>query len=109
MPSVATVEKDAVLVDIETMLAEDLTELFLALPDEKKWEFKQKGEETAGKIREMIAQGKVKMKKIFDLIREWLQMVPGVNTYFLQQEAKIKADKVLKYAEEQMKASQHSV
>ena len=108
-PSTAPVEKDPILKDIENLLADDLTDLFLALPDDKKWEFKQKGEETANKINEMIHGGKLKIKKIFDLIRDWLKMVPGVNKYFLEQEAKIKADKVMQYAEEQINASQNQV
>jgi hypothetical protein len=28
------------------------------------------------------------------LIREWLLIIPGVNKYFLEQEAKIKTDKI---------------
>ena len=108
VPTVAPV-KDPVLVDIENLLSDDLTDLFLALPDEKKWEFKQKGEETASKIQEMVQGGKLKVKKIFDLIRDWLKIVPGVNKFFLEQEAKIKADKIMHYAEEQRKASQNQV
>ncbi|MBT4856757.1 hypothetical protein HON52_01050 [Candidatus Uhrbacteria bacterium] len=108
-PSAVPIEKDPILTDIESILQDDLTDLFLSLPDDKKWEFKQKGEETASKIREMVAGGKFKIKKIFQLIRDWLKIVPGVNKYFLEQEAKIKADKLLKYAQEQAKASQNKL
>ena len=101
--------KDAVMQDIENILSEDLTDIFLSLPDDKKLAFKQKGEETAGKIREMIGKGKVKIKKLFDLIQDWLKIVPGINTYFLEQEAKIRADKLLQYAQEQENASQNQV
>ena len=101
--------KDEVTRDIENILSEDLTDLFLSLPDDKKLAFKQKGEETAGKIREMIGKGKVKIKKLFELIQDWLKIVPGVNQYFLEQEAKIRADKLLQYAQEQEKASSHQV
>jgi len=105
-PSAAPV-KDSVTQDIENILSEDLTDLFLSLPDDKKWEFKQKGEETAGKVREMMTKGKVKIKKIFELIQDWLKIIPGVNKYFLEQEAKIRADKLMTYAKEQEAASQN--
>jgi len=36
---------------------------------------------------------------IMELVYEWLRMIPKVNKFFLEQEAKIKTDKLLKYAE----------
>ena len=107
--SVEMPRKDPVLIDVENLLADDLTDLFLSLPDEKKWAFKQKGEETASKIKNMIQGGKLRVKTVFDLIREWLKMVPGVSKYFLEQEAKIKADKVLQYAKNQENLSKTKV
>ena len=99
-PAVAqTSTKDPELKAIEDILAEDLTDLFLGLPDQKKPLFKQKGEEIAYKVKEMVDKGKVKVYKIIDMIRDWLKMVPGVNKFFLEQEVKIKADKLLLYAQ----------
>jgi hypothetical protein len=40
------------------------------------------------------------VKKILALIRDWLKLIPGVNRFFLEQEAKIKTDKILLAAEE---------
>lgn len=88
--------KDPVAAQIEDLLAEDLTDAFLKMPPETQQEFKKKGEETAGKIREIITQAKVNARKIFDLIRDWLKLIPGVNRFFLEQEAKIKTDKILR-------------
>ena len=42
----------------------------------------------------MIKAGMIQMKKILKLIREWLLIIPGVNKFFLEQEAKIKAEKI---------------
>lgn len=88
--------KDPVTAQIEEVLAEDLTDAFLNMTPETQAQFKQKGEETAGKIREMIEQAKTNARKIFDLIRDWLKLIPGVNKFFLEQEAKIKTDKILR-------------
>lgn len=80
---------------IETILAEDLTDMYLKMPAKDQELFKQKGEETVSKVRELMTKTKVNAKKIFELIREWLKLIPGVNRFFLEQEAKIKTDKIL--------------
>ncbi|MBU0645894.1 hypothetical protein KJ611_00220 [Patescibacteria group bacterium] len=99
--------KDPIVAQIESVMAEDLTDLFLGLSPEQQAVFQQKGEETASLIKEMIMQAKVNMKKVFELLRDWLRLLPGVNKFFLEQEAKIKADKILGLAkEEQRRASE---
>lgn len=87
--------KDPMTARIEDVLADDLTDVFLKMSPEKQAEFKQKGEETASAIRQMIEGAKVNARKVFDLIRDWLKLIPGVNKFFLEQEAKIKTDKIL--------------
>ena len=42
-----------------------------------------------------MQQTKIQVKKIFILIISWLKIIPGVNKFFLEQEAKIKADRIL--------------
>lgn len=88
--------KDPMTAKIEDVLSEDLTDAFLSMPPETQEAFKIKGEETATKIRELFEQAKVNARKVFGLIREWLKMIPGVNRFFLEQEAKIKTDKILR-------------
>ncbi|MCH8049516.1 hypothetical protein IH979_02285 [Patescibacteria group bacterium] len=79
------------------------------LPEEKKPAFKARGEEIAATVKTMVDTGKVRVKKILDLIREWLSMIPGVNKFFLEQEAKIKTDKVMDYVEEQRQVSAEQI
>lgn len=87
--------KDPVTQEIENVMAEDLTDVFLKMTPQKQAEFKAKGEETAGAIRQMLASAKVNARKVFELVRDWLKLIPGVNRFFLEQEAKIKTDKIL--------------
>ena len=87
--------RDEITVKIEKILEEGLNEPFQRLSPIAQQEFKLKGEQTAFKIRELMRGAHVKIKKIFRLIIEWLRMLPGVNIFFLEQEAKIKADKIL--------------
>lgn len=90
------VEKDQLTEQIENILEEDLTDLYLSMPKETQQQFKTKGEETLSKIRQLVQKTKVNAKKIFHLIRGWLKIIPGVNRFFLEQEAKIKTDKILR-------------
>lgn len=82
--------------EIEKVLEKGLGDIYVNLPPEKRQEFKVVGEETAGKISELLGKGKVKMQKIISLIRKWLTLIPGVNRFFLEQEVKIKADEIMK-------------
>ncbi|MDP3245251.1 MAG: hypothetical protein Q8M83_06390 [bacterium] len=87
--------KDEVLTQVEKILEEDLEDIYFNLPPETRQKFHDKGEETAGKIRLILGQAKIQVKKILNLIRDWLKIIPGVNKFFLEQEAKIKTDKIL--------------
>lgn len=81
---------------IDNILAEGLNDIYLKMKPADQAVFKKKGEETVAKISELLNQTKVKISKIVDLIRRWLKLIPGVNKFFLEQEAKIKADKIVR-------------
>lgn len=101
------IEKSETLKKIEEILSEDLDEIYASLTNEQKIFFKKKGEETASKIEILIRQVKVNVKKILNLIKKWLflllKMIPGINKFFLLQEAKIKTNKILNLRSEQNK------
>lgn len=81
---------------IDNILAEGLHEVFLQMDGRRQQEFKRVGEETALKINILLDKAKIKVDKIIDLIRRWLKLIPRVNQFFLEQEAKIKADKIVR-------------
>ena len=81
---------------IDNILAEGLNEVFMKMNPAQQQEFKKHGEETVRKINALLDKTKVKASKIIDLIRSWLKLIPGVNRFFLEQEAKIKADKIIR-------------
>ncbi|MDD4900761.1 MAG: hypothetical protein PHS62_01450 [Patescibacteria group bacterium] len=85
---------------IEKVLASGLDDIYLSLTPEKQEQFKRAGEETAGKINKLLSKTKVKLGAIVKLIRKWLSLIPGVSKYFLEQEAKIKADEIIKLKHE---------
>lgn len=83
------------LLKTENLLAERLEELYASLNSETQVAFKQKGEEIAVVITQLAESGKLTAEKVLKLIREWLKLIPGVNKFFLEQEAKIKTDAVM--------------
>jgi len=87
--------KDEINLKIEKIMEDGLEDAYKELTTIQQQEFKIKGEETAWKIRQVLKKTKVKIKEIFKLLLEWLKMLPGINKFFLEQEAKIKADKII--------------
>lgn len=88
--------KSETLVKIENILEEDLADVYFKLEPKVKEKFKKQGEETSAKIEKLLLETKVQTKKIFKLILEWLKIIPGVNKFFIRQEAKIKTDRIIK-------------
>lgn len=89
--------------EIEKVLEADLGDLYQKLNPQQKTAFKAKGEVTASKITKMIQAAKIKIKKIWRLIRSWLKILPGINRFFLEQEIKIKTDQIIALAQRQKK------
>jgi hypothetical protein len=81
---------------IDKILSEGLSEVFLKMTPAKQKEFQKTGEETVKKISVLLGEAKVKVNKIIELIKRWLKLIPGVNNFFLEQETKLKVDKILK-------------
>lgn len=81
---------------IDAILAEGLNEIFLKMNAQEQQEFKQRGEETVKKINLLLNKTKVRANQIIALIRSWLKLIPGINRFFLEQETKIKTDKIIR-------------
>jgi len=84
---------------IEKILESGLEEIYLNLSPANQKRFKIEGEATIKEIDGLLAKTKINLGKIVDLIRKWLILVPGINKFFLEQEAKIKADEIIKLKE----------
>ncbi len=81
---------------IDAILSEGLNDIFLSMDVKQQKIFREEGEKATTKINLLLNSAKVKLKNIIDLIKNWLKLIPKVNPYFLEQEAKIKADKIIK-------------
>jgi hypothetical protein len=88
--------RDEVTVKIEKIMEEGLGDAYERLSPIAKQEFKLKGEQTAIKIRELLQKTHVKAKKILRLILDWLRILPGINHFFVEQEAKIKTERIIR-------------
>jgi len=89
---------DAEILAIEHILEEgkELGDAYAKLSPEKQVEFRKQEEDVALIIKNILLNVHVNIKKVFMLILGWLKILPGINRFFLEQEAKIKTDKVLK-------------
>lgn len=86
---------------VEAILSDDLEDIYLSLDSQTQEQFRRTGEETVKKIEVLIATAKATAKAIVELIRVWLQIIPGVNRFFLEQESKLKTDRIMKMIQEQ--------
>lgn len=89
-------EQQITLEKVEKILAQDMDHIFLSLDLAKQAEFKRKGEETSQQITKLLNKGSVPLRKILNLIIDWLRVIPRVNRFYLEQEAKIKTDKIMR-------------
>jgi len=86
---------DPTVRSIEVILSEDLMEHFKAMPPSEQAKFRAKGEETVSKLASLMNKTAIKAKEVLVIIVGWLKLIPGVNKYFLEQESKIKTDKII--------------
>lgn len=87
--------KEEEIVKIENIMEEGIGDLYMSMDDQHKQLLKAAGETTAFRISEQLGKAKVNVQRIFELIKNWLTMIPGVNKWFVVQESKIKTDKII--------------
>ncbi|OGL79771.1 hypothetical protein A3J43_03480 [Candidatus Uhrbacteria bacterium RIFCSPHIGHO2_12_FULL_54_23] len=103
-PAPATpAEKSVQLQRIEAVLQSDLEDLYFQMDEAHRTLFKEEGEKTARAIDQLMAAARATAQKILYLIQRWLRLIPGINKFFLEQEAKIKTDKMMALADEKKK------
>lgn len=95
--------KSETIIRVEKILEEGLDEDFSKMSADRKSLFKKQGEKTALSIVQLLSSAKNHANKIFDLIVKWLRLIPGINKFFLEQEAKIKADRLIAFSKERQK------
>lgn len=81
--------------EIEDVLSDGLSALYQSMTPDEQRKFRAAGEVAAATIEELLTTFKATARKVLDIIRSWLAMIPRVNTFFLEQESKLKADKIL--------------
>jgi len=92
--SPTSLPKDEVTVEVEKILEEGLQTYYNEMPETAQARFRTKGVEVSTQIANMVRVFHLQAKKVLKLIRDWLLTIPGVNRFFLEQEAKIKTDRL---------------
>ena len=83
------------LVAIERIMSDRLGDIYMGLDPAPQQAVKAAGEDAAGKIEQLIEEGKAAAKSVLKILQTWLKKIPGVNRYFLEQESKIKTDRIM--------------
>ncbi len=80
--------------EIESILEEDLKDVYFSLDVALRKDFKSRGEDSVKRIIELLKNPKIKRENILKIIEDWLSILK-LNRFFSVQEAKIKTDKIL--------------
>ncbi|MCW1930290.1 MAG: hypothetical protein KIH62_003140 [Candidatus Kerfeldbacteria bacterium] len=100
------VQKTAQREELEEILADRVAEVYQMLSPKEQEQFRKAGEEAVTKIEILMMQFKATARAVVQIIRQWLRTIPRVNAFFLEQESKIKTDRVLKM-QQRLKAQHH--
>jgi hypothetical protein len=84
-----------VLQQVEEILSKNMDKAFLSMDVATQAKFKVKGEQTGQQITLLLQKGRAGLRKITNLILEWLRIIPQVNKHYIEQEAKIKAENII--------------
>jgi hypothetical protein len=99
-PVVEATQKDEVTVEVEKILEAGLGDYVPDMPEEARQRFLKKGGEVAAQLSVMVRTLNIHVSLVVKLLKEWLLTIPGVNKYFIEQEAKIKADQIIDLADQ---------
>ena len=99
-PIAQVAEKDEVTIEVEKILEAGLGEYVPDMPEEARQRFLKKGGEVAAQLSVMVRTLNIHVSLVVKLLKEWLLTIPGVNKYFIEQEAKIKADQIIDLADQ---------
>ncbi len=95
--------KDKVTIEVEKLLEKNLGSTFALLPDNVKPFFKTHGEKIAQTVVGMINNKSFDGGVVMEMVEDWLKLIPKSNSFYLEQEAKLKTDSLVKYAEAVLK------
>lgn len=91
----AEIIKDEVYTEVEKIVEDGLGPFVETMEPNAKERFLKKGREITAIIAGMVRSMHIKTKDVFRLLKEWLLTIPGVNKFFLEQEVKIKTDRIV--------------
>lgn len=92
-PAPVEIPKDPIQLIIEKKLETGVAEAFSELEPLAQEAFKVEGENTGAAVRALLSAPKFdakQVKRIFDLVRKWLSLLPNTNPWWVEQWAKAK-------------------
>ncbi len=96
MSSKKQIEKSELFLSIEKILEDGIGEYYATMPPKLQRRFVEYGTKTTRVIEKLFLSKKNKIIQIAQHIKEWLDIIPHASPFYLEQEAKIKADKIMR-------------
>ena len=90
-----TPEEEEEIEEVEHILEEDLGDIYKEMDPKTKSDFERQGEITAKTIVSLLHKVRIRTRLIMKVISRWLNIIPGVNRNFVEQESKIKTDQIV--------------
>lgn len=87
--------KDQVYEEVASIVQDGIEQMTATMEPTAKERFLKKGQEITFIIASMVRGFHVKAKEVLRLLKEWILTIPGVNKFFLEQEVKIKTDRIV--------------
>lgn len=81
---------------VENILEDGMSNAYQMMDVPTQHKFRTVGESTAVAIVNLLTQTTIQARKIVLLILRWLKIIPHINPYYLEEEAQIKAAKIIK-------------
>lgn len=94
-------EKDPLTKAIDGILEQHLEQFFDGLTPEQQGKFVVAGEALTAQIAQAVRQNKLNFSRILDDVTDWLHLLPMLNKDFLRQEAWIKTQAIVQYAQQE--------
>ena len=96
MPSTKQIEKSQTFLSIEKILEDGVGEYYATMPPKLQKRFKDNGTKITRSIEKLFLSKQNKIVEIAKLVHDWLDIIPHASPFYLEQEAKTKADEIMR-------------
>ncbi len=90
------ITKSQLRLAIERIMEQSASEYYPGMPPRLQKKFSELGDRVSLKIEKLLLTKKNHIVDIAHILHEWLKLIPQASPYYLEQEAKIRADEMVR-------------